>query len=119
MRYLLTILFAFAFSLQLLAQQPSAVDANARVGALINSADYVNLGEELPALRAKVAKPLLALADALVAYSEGRFEDSNKAIDVVSEFAPELGSEVVFGMQNLSIINYLPRVGSRKNIVRK
>ncbi|MBR4995631.1 MAG: retropepsin-like domain-containing protein [Alistipes sp.] len=107
MRYLLTILFAFAFSLQLLAQQPTAVDANARVGALINSADYVTLGEELPALRAKVAKPLLALADALVAYSEGRFEDSNKAIDVVSEFAPELGSEVVFGMQNLSIINYL------------
>ena len=107
MRYLLTLILALSFSVQLFAQQPNAVDANARVGALINRSDYLTLSEELPALRAKVAKPLLALADALVAHHEGRFEDSNKAIDRVCEFAPELGSGVVFGMQNLSIINHL------------
>lgn len=107
MRYLLTLILALSFSVQLLAQQPNAVDANARVGELINRSDYLTLSKELPALRAKVAKPLLALADALVAHHEGRFGDSNKAIDKVCEFAPELGSGVVFGMQNLSIINHL------------
>ena len=60
MRYLLTLILALSFSVQLLAQQPNAVDANARVGELINRSDYLTLSEELPALRAKVAKPLLA-----------------------------------------------------------
>ena len=107
MRYLLTLFIAISLCVQLCAQQPAASDANARVGELINRSDYLTLSEELPALRAKVAKPLLALADALVAHHESRFEDSNKAIDAVCEFAPELGSGVVFGMQNLSIINHL------------
>ena len=107
MRYLLTLILALSFSVRLAAQQPNAVDANARVGELINRSDYLTLSEELPALRAKVAKPLLALADALVAHHEGRFDDSNKAIDKVCEFAPELGSDVIFGMQNISLINNL------------
>lgn len=107
MRYLLTLFLALAISLPLYSQQFAGSDANARVGGLINSSDYLTLSKELPALREKVAKPLLALADALVAHHEGRFEDSNKAIDTVCEFAPELGSGVVFGMQNLSLINSL------------
>jgi hypothetical protein len=107
MRYLLTLILALSFSVRLAAQQPDAADANARVGELINRSDYLTLSEELPALRAKVARPLLALADALVAHHEGRFENSNKAIDKVCEFAPELGSEVIFGMQNISLINHL------------
>ena len=107
MRYLLTILFALAISFQSYAQQLSGGDAAARVGELINSSDYITLCKELPALRAKVSKPLLALADALVAHHQGRFEDSNKAIDMVNEFAPELGSEVIVGMLNLSLVNYL------------
>ncbi|MBR2170211.1 MAG: hypothetical protein IJ952_07625, partial [Alistipes sp.] len=107
MRYLLTLILAFSFSVQLFAQQFAGSDANARVGELINSSDYLTLSKELPALRAEVAKPLLALADALVAHHEARFEDSNKAIDRVCEFAPELGGDVIFGMQNLSLVNYL------------
>lgn len=107
MRYLLTLFLALAITFQAYSQQFAGSDANARVGELINSSDYLTLSKELPALREKVAKPLLALADALVAHHEGRFEDSNKAIDRVCEFAPELGSEVIFGMQNLSLINCL------------
>ena len=89
------------------AQSLSAEQANARVGELISVSDYVTLAAELPALRSIVIEPLLALSDALVAYNEGRFEDSNKAIEQVYEFAPELGNEVVFGMQNISLVNYL------------
>lgn len=107
MRYLLTLLLALVIAFQAYAQQFAGSDANARVGELINSSNYSTLSKELPALREKVAKPLLALADALVAHHDGRFEDSNRAIDKVSEFAPELGGEVIFGMQNLSLINYL------------
>ena len=101
MRYLLTLFLALAITFQAYSQQFAGSDANARVGELINSSDYLTLSKELPALREKVAKPLLALADALVAHHEGRFEDSNKAIDRVCEFAPELGSDVIFGMQNI------------------
>ena len=107
MRYLLTLLLALAITFQAYSQQFAGSDANARVGELINSSDYLTLSKELPALRAEVAKPLLALADALVAHHEARFEDSNKAIDRVCEFAPELGGDVIFGMQNLSLVNYL------------
>ena len=107
MRYLLTISFVLALLFQSYAQQPAEGDATARVGELINSTDYITLSQELPALRAKVSKPILALADALVAHHEGRFEDSNRAIDKVGEFAPELGGEVILGMQNLSLINHL------------
>ena len=107
MRSLLAILVALSVSLSAWSQTPAADDATARVGELLNSSDYITLGEELPALRANVAKPLLALADALVAHCEGRFEDSNKAIEAVFEFAPELGGEVVFGMTNYALINHL------------
>lgn len=107
MRIILTILLVLFPTLWVGAQEQSAQNANQRVAELINSSDLVTLSGELPSLRGQVVKPLQALADALVAYHEGRHEDSNKAIAELSEYAPELGSEVVFNMLQLSVYNYL------------
>lgn len=107
MRIILTILLVLFPTLWVGAQEQSAQNANQRVAELINSSDLVALSGELPSLRGQVVKPLQALADALVAYHEGRHEDSNKAIAELSEYAPELGSEVVFNMLQLSVYNYL------------
>lgn len=106
MRVLITILLVLFPTLWVGAQEQSA-QKNQRVAELINSSDLVALSGELPSLRGQVVKPLQALADALVAYHEGRHEDSNKAIAELSEYAPELGSEVVFNMLQLSVYNYL------------
>ncbi len=107
MRIILTILLVLFPTLWVGAQEQSAQNANQRVAELINSSDLGALSDELPSLRGLVVKPLQALADALVAYHEGRHEDSNKAIAELSEYAPELGSEVVFNMLQLSVYNYL------------
>ena len=107
MRIILTILLVLFPTLWVGAQEQSAQNANQRVAEMINSSDLVALSGELPSLRGQVVKPLQALADALVAYHEGRHEDSNKAIAELSEYAPELGSEVVFNMLQLSVYNYL------------
>ena len=107
MRILSTLILVLCATVGVYAQQPSADNANARVGELINASEYITLSRELPSLRDKLSKPLLALADAITAYHEGRFEDSNRAIDKVGEFAPELGGEVIFGMQNLALVNFL------------
>lgn len=107
MRIILTILLVLFPTLWVGAQEQSVQNANQRVAELINSSDLVTLSGELPSLRGQVVKPLQALADALVAYHEGRHEDSNKAIAELSEYAPELGSEVVFNMLQLSVYNYL------------
>lgn len=107
MRIILTILLVLFPTLWVGAQEQSAQNANQRVAELINSSDLVALSCELPSLRGQVVKPLQALADALVAYHEGRHEHSNKAIAELSEYAPELGSEVVFNMLQLSVYNYL------------
>lgn len=107
MRIILTILLVLFPTLWVGAQEQSAQNANQRVAELINSSDLDALSDELPSLRGQVVKPLQALADALVAYHEGRHEDSNKAIAELSEYAPELGSEVVFNMLQLSVYNYL------------
>lgn len=107
MRIILTILLVLFPTLWVSAQEQSAQNANQRVAELINSSDLGALSDELPSLRGQVVKPLQALADALVAYHEGRHEDSNKAIAELSEYAPELGSEVVFNMLQLSVYNYL------------
>ena len=107
MRIILTILLVLFPTLWVGAQEQSTQNANQRVAELINSSDLVALSSELPSLRGQVVKPLQALADALVAYHEGRHEDSNKAIAELSEYAPELGSEVVFNMLQLSVYNYL------------
>ena len=107
MRILSTLILVLCATVGVYAQQPSAGNANARVGELINSSEYITLSRELPSLRDKLSKPLLALADAITAYHEGRFDDSCRAIDKVGEFAPELGGEVIFGMQNLALVNFL------------
>lgn len=107
MRIILTILLVLFPTLWVGAQEQSAQNANQRVAELINSSDLGALSDELPSLRGQVVKPLQALADALVAYHEGRHEHSNKAIAELSEYAPELGSEVVFNMLQLSVYNYL------------
>lgn len=107
MRIILTILLVLFPTLWVGAQEQSAQNANQRVAELINSSDLGALSDELPSLRGLVVKPLQALADALVAYHEGRHEHSNKAIAELSEYAPELGSEVVFNMLQLSVYNYL------------
>ena len=107
MRIILTILLVLFPTLWVGAQEQSAQNANQRGAELINASELGALSDELPSLRGQVVKPLQALADALVAYHEGRHEDSNKAIAELSEYAPELGSEVVFNMLQLSVYNYL------------
>ncbi len=89
------------------AQTPTPEQANNRVAELINTADYVTLAEELPALREMVVGSLLTLADVFVMHSEGRFEDSNRAIGALADYTEELGAATIFAMSNFALINYL------------
>lgn len=107
MRNLLLTLVALFVGAVAQAQTPTPEQANVRVAELLNTADYVTLAAELPAVREMVVKPLLALADALVAHYEGRFEDSNRAIAEVARYPEELGQGTVFGMSNYALINNL------------
>ncbi|MBR2073153.1 MAG: clan AA aspartic protease [Alistipes sp.] len=107
MRNFLLTLVAFFVGAVAQAQTPTPEQANTRVAELLNGADYVTLAAELPAVREMVVKPLLALADALVAHCEGRFEDSNRAIEEVARYPEELGQGTVFGMYNYALINNL------------
>ena len=107
MRRLLLTLVALFVGAVAQAQTPTPEQANTRVAELLNTADYVTLATELPAVREMVIKPLLALADALVAHYEGRFEDSNRAIEEVARYPEELGQGTVFGMSNYALINNL------------
>ena len=107
MRKLLITLVALFVGAVAWAQTMTPEQVNTRVAELLNAADYVTLSAELPAVRDMVVKPLLALADALVAHSEGRFEDSNRAIEEVGRYPEELGRETVFGMSNYALINNL------------
>ena len=107
MRKLLLTLVALFVGAVAQAQTPTPEQANTRVAELLNTADYVTLATELPAVREMVVKPLLALADALVAHYEGCFEDSNRAIEEVARYPEELGQGTVFGMSNYALINNL------------
>ena len=89
------------------AQNPTPEQANNRVAELINSADYVTLAAELPAVREMVVESLRTLADVLVAHSEGRFEDSNRAIGQLGNYTEQLGAATIFAMQNFALINHL------------
>lgn len=91
MRNLLLVLVALVVGAVAQAQTSTPEQANIRVAELLNTADYATLATELPAVREMVIKPLLALADALVAHYEGRFEDSNRAIEEVARYPEELG----------------------------
>ena len=107
MRKLLLTLVALFVGAVAQAQTPTPEQANVRVAELLNTADYVTLATELPAVREMVVKSLLALADALVAHYEGRFEDSNRAIGEIARYPEELGQGTVFGMSNYALINNL------------
>ncbi len=107
MRNLLLTLVALFVGAFAQAQTMTPEQANTRVAELLNKSDYVTLAKELPAVRGMVVKPLLALADALVAHCEGRFEDSNRAIEEIGHYAEELGHGTVFGMSNYAMINHL------------
>ena len=107
MKNLLLTLVALLVGAVAQAQNPTPEQVNVRVAELLNSADYVTLAKELPAVREMVVKPLLALSDALVAHSEGRFEDSNKAIEELAHYPEELGQGTLFGMSNYALINNL------------
>lgn len=107
MKRLLSLIGSLLLTTSAIAQPIDVAEANNRVAELINSADYVTLSAELPAVRSVVVKSLLTLADVLVAHSEGRFEDSNRAIGELSNYEAELGAGTVFAMQNFALINHL------------
>lgn len=81
--------------------------ANDEVSGYISRGDYVALSHELPALREYIVPHLLKLADAFVAYSEGRHEESNQHIAELEQYRKELGDGVIITMQNIAYYNAL------------
>lgn len=97
-------------TLQMWAQQSVTLtpqQANDRVYGYIGSGDYVALSRELPALREVIVPHLLKLADAFVAYSEGRHAESNQHISELEQYRKELGDGVIVTMQNIAYYNAL------------
>lgn len=97
-------------TLQMWAQQSVTLtpqQANDRVNGYIGSGDYVALSRELPALREVIVPHLLKLADAFVAYSEGRHAESNQHISELEQYRKELGDGVIVTMQNIAYYNAL------------
>lgn len=81
--------------------------ANDEVNDYISRGDYVTLSRELPALREMIVPHLLKLADAFVAYSEGRHVESNQHIAELEQYRKELGDGVIVTMQNIAYYNAL------------
>ena len=81
--------------------------ANDRVSGYVSSGNYGALSRELPALREAIVPYLLHLADALVAYYEGRHEESNALIDGLAQYEKELGAGVITAMRNIAYYNAL------------
>ena len=81
--------------------------ANNEVNDYISRGDYVALSRELPALREMIVPHLLKLADAFVAYSEGRHQQSNQHIAELEQYRKELGDGVIITMQNIAYYNAL------------
>ena len=81
--------------------------ANDRIAAYISAGDYAALGREIPAVREHIAPSLCALADALVAYNEGRHEESNRLIASLSRYEKELGEATLKSMTTLAYYNAL------------
>lgn len=110
MRRLLFTLTMTLCTLQMWAQQSVTLtpqQANDRVDGYIGSGDYVALSRELPALRKVIVPHLLKLADAFVAYSEGRHAESNQHISELEQYRKELGDGVIVTMQNIAYYNAL------------
>ena len=85
----------------------SPQQANDRIAAYISEGDYAALGREMPAVREHLVPSLCALADALVAYNEGRHEESNRLIASLSRYEKELGEATLTSMTTLAYYNAL------------
>ena len=106
-RLLLTLVFTFCTTLMWAQQTFTPQQANNIVSDYISRGDYVSLCRELPKLREQIVPHLLTLADAFVAYSQGRHVESNLYIAELEQYRKELGDGVVTTMQNIAYYNAL------------
>lgn len=106
-RLLLTLAITFCATLMWAQQRLTPQQANNIVSDYISRGDYVSLCRELPKLREQIVPHLLTLADAFVAYSEGRHVESNQYIAELEQYRKELGDGVVTTMQNIAYYNAL------------
>ena len=102
---LLTLCVGLCFAQNAIVLTPQ--QANDRVSGYISEGNYGALSRELPALREAIVPHLLHLADALVAYYEGRHEESNALIDGLAQYEKELGAGVITSMRNIAYYNAL------------
>ncbi|MBR5282405.1 MAG: clan AA aspartic protease [Alistipes sp.] len=102
---LLTLCVGLCFAQNAIVLTPQ--QANDRVSGYISGGNYGALSRELPALREAIVPHLLHLADALVAYYEGRHEESNALIDGLAQYEKELGAGVITAMRNIAYYNAL------------
>ena len=106
-RLLTTLAFVLCATFVWAQREVTPQQANDEVNDYISRGDYVTLSRELPALREVIVPHLLKLADAFVAYSEGRHEESNQHIAELEQYRKELGDGVVTTMQNIAYYNAL------------
>lgn len=106
-RLLITLAFLLCTTSVWAQREVTPQQANDEVNGYIGSGDYVALSRELPAVRELIVPHLLKLADAFVAYSEGRHEESNQHIAELEQYRKELGDGVIITMQNIAYYNAL------------
>lgn len=106
-RLLTTLAFVLCATFVWAQREVTPQQANDEVNDYISRGDYVTLSRELPALREVIVPHLLKLADAFVAYSEGRHEESNQHIAELEQYRKELGDGVIITMQNIAYYNAL------------
>ena len=106
-RLLTTLAFVLCATFVWAQREVTPQQANDEVSDYISRGDYVTLSRELPALREVIVPHLLKLADAFVAYSEGRHAESNQHISELEQYRKELGDGVVTTMQNIAYYNAL------------
>ena len=106
-RLLTTLAFVLCATFVWAQREVTPQQANDEVSDYISRGDYMTLSRELPALREVIVPHLLKLADAFVAYSEGRHAESNQHISELEQYRKELGDGVVTTMQNIAYYNAL------------
>lgn len=106
-RLLTTLAFVLCATFVWAQREVTPQQANDEVSDYISRGDYVTLSRELPAVRELIVPHLLKLADAFVAYSEGRHAESNQHIAELEQYRKELGDGVVTTMQNIAYYNAL------------
>ena len=97
-RLLITLAFLLCATSVWAQREVTPQQANNEVNDYISRGDYVTLSRELPALRELIVPHLLKLADAFVAYSEGRQEESYQHIAELDQYRKELGDGVIITM---------------------